>query len=140
MLGTRSKRFNNSYRIGFPTRRAGKSSSIGRDTIAPWPPAGALFGADLPALALRPAPAAMSAATGDGRHDGYFVAVLQFRGLGLKETDVLLVQVDVHKAAQLAAVVAEAFLESGVLGFQSGDQGVDTAGLHLHLGGVGREV
>src|SRR3954470_13917532 len=53
------------------------------------------------------------AASGDGRHDGHLVAVLQRGGLVVQKADVLLVHVDVDEAPQLAGLVQQPLAQPG---------------------------
>src|SRR5688572_25064874 len=81
-----------------------------------------------------------SATSGDGRHDRHHVGLLQGRLLTLQEADVLLVHVDVDEAAQLAALVDEAFLETGELPLEVGDDAVHRIAGGLHLGMALRDL
>src|SRR5207253_9586603 len=47
------------------------------------------------------------------RDDGDFVAVLNLRRLAVEESDVFIVEEDVHETADLAGLVADALLEAG---------------------------
>src|SRR5512133_3710782 len=60
-------------------------------------------------------------AAGDGRQDDDLVAVAELGVEAADEADVLVVDVDVHEAAQLA-VLDEPILEPGVVGLQVVDQ------------------
>src|SRR5215213_10575578 len=68
-----------------------------------------------PRESTREAKRAMRSAAGDGREDRHRVAVLDLGVQGAGETDVLVVDVDVDEAVQLALVGHEAALEAGVL-------------------------
>src|SRR5215472_13950655 len=78
-------------------------------------------------------------ASRDRGHDRYLVAVLQRRLLGLEEADVLLVDVDIDEAAQLARLVEQAVLETRVLALEVADQTVDRLALALDLGAALRQ-
>ena len=68
-------------------------------------------------------------AAGDGGDDADLVAVFE-RGLAvLEETDVLLVDVDVDEAADLAFFIDEAFLDSGEAGLELVDGLADVGGV-----------
>src|SRR4030095_1934966 len=72
----------------------------------------------------------------DRGNDRHLVSLLE-RGLGaLEEADVLLVDVDVDEAAQLAAVLHQPVPEPGVLALQHVDQVVNVGGVGLHFGGA----
>ena len=60
-------------------------------------------------------------AAGDGRQDRDAVAVGELGGDAVEEADVLVVEVDVHEAAQLAAV-DEALADAGVAALQVGEE------------------
>src|SRR5437879_3741668 len=59
-----------------------------------------------------------STAPGDGGNDRDLVAVLERGLLRLEEPDVLLVDIDVDEAPELARLVHESFLQPGELAFQ----------------------
>src|SRR6476661_1147726 len=65
---------------------------------------------------------AMGSAAGDGREDGDRVAVLDLGVERTGEPDVLVVDVDVHEAVQLALVGDEAVLQAGVLAVEVVDE------------------
>ena len=70
----------------------------------------------------RNAEAGASAAAGDRREDGDGVAVLDLGVQRTGEADVLVVDVDIHEAVQLALLGDEAVLEPGVLGVEVVDE------------------
>src|SRR5262247_1103658 len=97
------------------------------DSVQPW---GRIVIARM-AEARPPLPPARN--RGNDRH---LVSLLE-RGLGaLEEADVLLVDVDVDEAAQLAAVLHQPVPEPGVLALQHVDQVVNVGGVGLHFGGA----
>src|SRR5438445_13359556 len=77
-----------------------------------------------------------STAPGDGGNDRDLVAVLECGLLRLEEPDVLLVDVDVDEAPQLAGLVHESLLEPGELALQVVHQARDRVSLGLDLGGA----
>src|SRR5207244_11270414 len=75
-----------------------------------------------------------STAPGDGGNDRDLVAVLERGLLRLEEPDVLLVDIDVDEAPELARLVHESFLQPGELAFQVVHQALDRVALGLDLG------
>jgi hypothetical protein len=57
-------------------------------------------------------------ASGDGGNDADFVTVFYRRGFFLLEADVFVVNEDIHEAAHVALIVADAFEEAGVGGIE----------------------
>src|SRR5256885_15394775 len=68
-----------------------------------------------------------SAAAGDRGNDRDLVRVFDRRVQVLQEANVLVVGEDVHEAAHLAVVVADAFLDAGVLRLEARDERPDRA-------------
>src|ERR687888_451822 len=75
-----------------------------------------------------------STAPGDGGDDRNLIAVLERGLLRLEEPDVLLVDVDVDEAPQLARLVDEALLQPGELALQVVDQALHRVAPGLDLG------
>src|SRR4029077_19476879 len=83
---------------------------------------------------------AMESASGDRRHDGEVVAVLERRFQPRPEANVLVVPVDVDELAELALVVIEALLETREFLVQLVERLRHVAGIDLNNGRAARQL
>src|SRR5262249_16023880 len=77
-----------------------------------------------------------SGASGDGGDDRHLVGLLEARLLAVEEPDVLLVDVDVDEAPELAALVYQALAQSRELTLEIVHDGGDALALGLYFGGA----
>ena len=52
-------------------------------------------------------------APGNGGHDAHFIGFLDRCGVVLEETDVFIIDEDIHETAHITRIVADAFIDAG---------------------------